>query len=135
MRHNQIRDSHLLTFVNSCRCLSSKDVAKNVCGGDHPPARNGGRPVALDCSYAARFPVNAAGEAYGQLSLAGLCLLRVHWRTAGGSAFGTAETTGHVDERALIPPRLTQIVNGLKRPDMADVRTVIRSIVWGSWFV
>jgi len=32
-------------------------------------------------------------------------------------------------------PRLTQILNGLKRPDMADVRTVIRSIVWGSWFV
>src|ERR1035437_3443177 len=36
---------------------------------------------------------------------------------------------------SVIPPRLTQIVNGLKRPDMADVRTVIRSIVWGSWFV
>jgi len=34
---------------------------------------------------------------------------------------------------APIAPRLTQIVNGLKRPDMADVRT-IRSIVWGSWF-
>jgi len=55
----------------------------------HPPG-TGGRPVVLDCSYAAaRFPVNAAGEAYGQLSLAGLCLLRVHWRTAGGSAIGT----------------------------------------------
>ena len=36
---------------------------------------------------------------------------------------------------SVIPPRLTQIVNGLKRPDMADVRTVTRSIVWGSWFV
>jgi hypothetical protein len=36
---------------------------------DEPP---GGRPVVLDCSYeAARVPVNAAGEEYGQLSLAG----------------------------------------------------------------
>jgi len=53
----------------------------------HPPG-TGGRPVVLDCSYAARFPVNAAGEAYGQLSLAGLCFLSVHWRTAGGSLYG-----------------------------------------------
>jgi len=43
----------------------------------------GALPVGLDRSYEVRFPVNAAGEAYGQLSLARLCLLRVHWRTAG----------------------------------------------------
>jgi hypothetical protein len=31
------------------------------------------------------------------------------------SAFGTAETTGHVDERALIPPRMTR-----RREEHAD---------------
>lgn len=37
----------------------------------HQTSRPGARPVVLDCSYEAPFPVNAAGEAYGQLSLAG----------------------------------------------------------------
>ena len=67
-----------------------------VVATSHPPG-TGALPVVLDCSYEARFPVNAAGEAYVQLSLARLCLLRVHWRTAGGSVIGTADgpQSGH----------------------------------------
>jgi hypothetical protein len=33
LRRNEIRESHRRSSVVSCRCLRSKDVAKNVCDG------------------------------------------------------------------------------------------------------
>jgi len=95
--------------------VCGQKMCRKVCvvATSHPPG-TGGRPVVLDCSYAARFPVNAAGEAYGQLSLAPLSLARVHWRTAGGSAYDALTFAGanrlarsaahHTIRQSPIPP-------------------------------
>ena len=71
LRCNEIRD---LSPPDGCRQLSlpvAKRCGEKCVCGDHPHARNGGRPVALGCSYAVRFVVSAAGEAHEELSLAG----------------------------------------------------------------
>ena len=54
LRHNEIRDSHHRTVVDSCRSLSSKDVAKSVCDDAPTLAWHGDRGGVLRLTAAQR---------------------------------------------------------------------------------
>ena len=97
LRHNEIRDSHPLDICGQLWLFVVKRCVEK-CVWWRPATRpeRGALPVVLDCSYEAR---EVPGERCGRgirTALPGqpLSLARVHWRTAGGSAYDALTFAG-----------------------------------------